>query len=160
MSSETTQRHSEALSGTQRHSEPLRGPLARGVHRPWPCVARPSTLSLTSAPPMSSLTRHLLSSPLCTTHRTGPRPFTGPLVTAHRWRWCRRSSRRTRRPPWRGTRYAAPPLAAWIRGPQRSSEVIICNKVQSGVIIRNQRTISGTQRALRGLSVALRGPQR
>ncbi len=52
------------------------------------------------------------------------------------------------------------PLAAWIRGPERSSEVIICNQGQSGVIIRNQRAISGTQRAISGLSVALSGPQR
>ena len=52
------------------------------------------------------------------------------------------------------------PLAAWMRGPERSSEVIICNQGQSGVIIRNQRALSGTQRAIRGLSVALSGPQR
>jgi hypothetical protein len=56
------------------------------------------------------------------------------------------------------------PLAAWMRGPERSSEVIICNQGQSGVIIRNQREISGTQRALSGtqsLSVATRwAPQR
>ena len=54
------------------------------------------------------------------------------------------------------------PLAAWMRGPERSSEVIICNQGQSGVIIRNQRALSGTQRAVRGLSVgpseALSGP--
>ena len=56
------------------------------------------------------------------------------------------------------------PLAAWMRGPERSSEVIICNQGQSGVIIRNQRALSGTQRALRGTqshSVATRwAPQR
>jgi len=52
------------------------------------------------------------------------------------------------------------PLAAWMIGNQRSSEVIICNQGQSVVIIRNQRALSGTQRALRGLSVALSGPQR
>jgi hypothetical protein len=52
------------------------------------------------------------------------------------------------------------PLAAWMRGPERSSEVMICNQGQSGVIIRNRRAISGTQRAIRGLSVALSGPQR
>jgi hypothetical protein len=52
------------------------------------------------------------------------------------------------------------PLAAWLRGPERSSEVIICNQGQSGVIIRNQRALSGTQRTIRGLSVALSGPQR
>jgi hypothetical protein len=69
---------------------------------------RLSTLSLTSAPPTSSLI-HLLSSLLCSTHSTGGCPFTRPLMTAHRWRWCRRSSRRTRRPPRRRTRYAAPP---------------------------------------------------
>jgi hypothetical protein len=47
-----------------------------------------------------------------------------------------------------------PPLAAWMRGPERSSEVIICNQGQSGVIIRNHRAISGTQRTIKGLSVA------
>jgi hypothetical protein len=56
------------------------------------------------------------------------------------------------------------PLAAWMRGPERSSEVIICNQGQSGVIIRNQRALSGTQRALSGTqshSVATRwAPQR
>jgi len=56
------------------------------------------------------------------------------------------------------------PLAAWMRGPERSSEVIICNQGQSGAIIRNQRAISGTQRALSGIqshSVATRwAPQR
>jgi hypothetical protein len=49
------------------------------------------------------------------------------------------------------------PLAAWMRGPERSSEVIICNQEQSGVIIRNQRALSGTQRALRGQSEPLGG---
>ena len=50
------------------------------------------------------------------------------------------------------------PLAAWMRGPERSSEVIICNQGQSVVIIRNQRALSGTQRALRGQSEASRWP--
>jgi ankyrin repeat protein len=53
------------------------------------------------------------------------------------------------------------PLAAWMRGPERSSEVIIGNQGQSGVIIRNQRALSGTQRALSGTqshSVATRWP--
>jgi hypothetical protein len=58
----------------------------------------------------------------------------------------------------------SPTLAAWIRGPGRSSEVIICNQGQSGVIIRNQMAISGTHRAISGTqshSVATRwGPQR
>ena len=40
------------------------------------------------------------------TYRPGRRPFTWPLLTAHRWRWCRRSSRRTRKPPRSRTRYA------------------------------------------------------
>ena len=35
------------------------------------------------------------------------------------------------------------PLVAWMRGPERSSEVIICNQGQSVVIIRNQRRVSG-----------------
>jgi hypothetical protein len=56
------------------------------------------------------------------------------------------------------------PLAAWMRGPERSSEVIICNQGQSGVIIRNQRALSGTQRPISGTqshSVATRwAPQR
>ena len=103
---------------------------------------------------------------LCSTHRPGGCPFTTLLLlTAHRWRWCRRSSRRTRRPPRRRAMYAAPtPLAAWMRGPERSSEVIICNQGQSEVIIRNQRALSGTQRAISGTqshSVATRwAPQR
>jgi hypothetical protein len=50
------------------------------------------------------------------------------------------------------------PLAAWMRGPERSSEVIIGNQGQSRLIIRNQRAISGTQGTIRGLSVALSGP--
>jgi hypothetical protein len=50
----------------------------------------------------------LLSLLLRSTHSTGGCPFTGPLCTAHRWRWCRRSSRRTRRPPCRRPMYAAP----------------------------------------------------
>jgi len=58
------------------------------------------------------------------------------------------------------TEVRRPPLAAWMRGPERSSEVIICNQGQSGVIICNNRALSGTQRAIRGLSVALSGPQR
>jgi hypothetical protein len=158
--SEGTQRHSE---GTQRHSEALRGPSARGLHRPSPCVA--SKHPVPHIRPAHVVAHHLLSLLLCSTHRAGGRPFTGPLVTTHRWRWCRRSSRRTRRPPWRGPRYAAPPpLAAWMRGPEQSSEVIICNQGQSGVIIRNRRALSGTQRALSGTqshSVATRwAPQR
>jgi hypothetical protein len=52
------------------------------------------------------------------------------------------------------------PLAAWMRGPERSSEVIICNQVQSGVIIRNQRALSGTQRHSEGNQRPLGGPQR
>jgi hypothetical protein len=56
------------------------------------------------------------------------------------------------------------PLAAWMRGPERSSEVIRCNQGHSVVIIRNQRALSGTQRALSGTqshSVATRwAPQR
>jgi hypothetical protein len=62
------------------------------------------------------------------------------------------------------------PLAAWMRGPERSSEVIICNQGQSGVIIRNQRAIRGTQshsvatrwapqRPSAGPSEAIRGTQ-
>ena len=55
------------------------------------------------------------------------------------------------------------PLAAWMRGPERSSEVIICNQGQSGVLIRNQRALSGTQGhsvATRWPSAALSGPLR
>jgi hypothetical protein len=57
--------------------------------------------------PTSYLTP-LLSSPRRATYSTEIRPFTAPLIKAHRWRWCRRSSRRTRRPPRRRSRYVAP----------------------------------------------------
>jgi len=163
------QRYSEALRGHQRHSEPLRGTqwhsaVLRGTQRALgtrsspPLALRSVQAPCPSHPPRP---RHRSSLLLCSTHRTGARPFTTPLRAAHRWRWCRRSSWRTRRPPRRGTWYAAPsPLAAWMRGPERSSEVIIGNQGQSVVIIRNQRALSATQRAIRGLSVALSGPQR
>jgi hypothetical protein len=146
------------------------GPQGEAAARPYdsahsPSLARPPQAPCPSHPPPPTSPLTLLSLLLCSTHSTGTRPFTAPLCTAHRWRWCRRSSRRTRRPPRRGPRYAAPsPLAAWMRGPERSSEVIRCNQGQSGVIIRNQRALSGTQRALSATqshSVATRwAPQR
>jgi hypothetical protein len=49
------------------------------------------------------------------------------------------------------------PLAAWMRGPERSSEVIICNQGQSGVIIRNQRALRGQSAALRATRWPLGG---
>jgi hypothetical protein len=111
--SEVIRDHSELLRASQWHSAALRGTQrGLGTRSSLPLalrIARPSTLSLTSAPPTSSLT-HLLSSLLCSTHSGIGCPFTAPLVTAHRWRWFRRSSLRTRRPPRRRrTRYAAPP---------------------------------------------------
>jgi len=52
------------------------------------------------------------------------------------------------------------PLAAWMRGPERSSEVIICNQGQSVVIIRNHRALSGHSAALRATRWPLGGPLR
>jgi len=87
------------------------GPQGEAAARPYdsahsPSLARPPQAPCPSHPPRP---RHRSSLLLCSTHRTGSCPFTGPLGTAHRWRWCRRSSRRTRRPPRRGAMYAAPP---------------------------------------------------
>jgi hypothetical protein len=108
------QRYSEALRGhqrplraTQRHSEAFRGAQrALGTRSSPPLALRSVQAPCPSHPPRP---RHRSSLLLCSTHRPGRRPFTRPLVTAHRWRWCRRSSRRTPRPPWRRTWYAAPP---------------------------------------------------
>ena len=91
------------------------GPQGEAAARPYdsahsPSLARPPQAPCPShlLPPTSSLTL-LLSLLLCSTHSSGCCPFTWPLCAAHRWRWCRRSSRRTRRPPWRQAGYAAPP---------------------------------------------------
>ena len=64
----------------------------------------------TSPPPplASSLSHPLLAVSAPYSWGTGRRPSTSPLRSAHRWRWFRRSSWRTRRPSWRRTRYAAP----------------------------------------------------
>ena len=82
------QRHSVAKRSTGRGRAAWGGGGAAVRLRTFAIARAPpaSTLSLTSAPPTSSLT-HLLSWLLCTTHRKGPRPFTWPLGTAHRWRW-------------------------------------------------------------------------
>ncbi len=166
-----TQRHSEVIrdhseplratqwhpAGTQRHSE---GPLGTRSSPPLALrIARPSTLSLTSAPPTSTLT-HLLSLLLCFTHSKGGCPFTWPLMAAHRWRWCRRSSWRTRRPPWRRTRYAAPPPlpcgSEALSGHQRSSYVIKGNQWSSFAIRGHSAPLRATQWPLNG---PLRGHQ-
>jgi hypothetical protein len=103
-----------------------------------PSLARPPQAPCPSHPPHP---RHRSSSHCCCVPRTvgADAPLQGEAAKA---------TNDVRRPS---------PLAAWMRGPERSSEVIICNQGQSGVIIRNQRAISGTQKALRGLSA---GPQR
>jgi hypothetical protein len=96
-----TQRHAVAFSGTQRRSEGL------GTRSSPPLALRSVQAPCPSHPPHP---RHRSSLLVCFTHRAGgTRPFTWPLRKAHRWPWCRRSSRRTRRPPRRGTMYAAPP---------------------------------------------------
>ena len=104
---------------------------------------------------------HLLSLLLCFTHSTSTRPFTGPLRTAHRWRWCRRSSRRTRRPPRRLTRYTAPTLPRASEansGHQRyESRAIWCHHSQSEA---TQRPLRGHSEALSGSSEVIRGTQR
>ena len=82
-----TQRHSVAFSGTQR---------ALGTRSSPPLALRSVRAPCPSHPPRP---RHRSSLLLCSTHRTGTHPFTWPLRAAPRWRWCRRSSRRTRRPP-------------------------------------------------------------
>ena len=91
----------------------------------------------------------------------GSTPFTWPLCAAHRWRWCRRSSRRTRRPPWRRTRYAAPlPLprgSEALGGHQRSSYVIKGNQGSSFAIRGQSAALRATRWPLGG---ALRGHQR
>jgi hypothetical protein len=89
------------------------GPQGEAAAQPYdsapsPSLARPPQAPCPSHPPHPPR-RSPTSLLLCSTHRAGVRPFTGPLSSAHRWRWCRRSSRRTRRPPRRGTMYAAPP---------------------------------------------------
>jgi hypothetical protein len=75
------------------------------------------------------------------TYRTGGRHSTTPRIIAHRCRWCRRCSWRTRRPSRRRTRYAAPgpvcharaasphpPPASWL---SRPSARLVCH-VQLG----------------------------
>jgi len=120
-----------------------------------------STLSLTSAPPTSPLT--LLAAVFHAQDGDTPLHYAAlysssvAVVQALLAAYPEAASAtdNVRRPS---------PLAAWMRGPERSSEVIICNRGQSGVIIRNQRALSGTQRALSGTqshSVATRwAPQR
>jgi len=133
----------------QRHSEARRGPSARGLHRPSPCVA--------SKPPVPHIcSTHLVAHPpsliAAVFHaQTGDTPLNvaavysssvavvQALLAANPEAATARNN--VRRPS---------PLAAWMRGPERSSEVIRCNQGQSGVIIRNQRALSGTQRHSEG----------
>ena len=75
------------------------------VRRPGPCVPRSWGLSPTRRPPCRSAAPLLA---VCAPYRTGRRHSTSPLSPTHRRRWCRRCLRRTRRPPRRRTRYAAP----------------------------------------------------
>jgi hypothetical protein len=151
--------HSEALSGIQRHSEAIRGPSARGLHRPSPCVASKhpvphirSTHLIAHPPTLLAAVFHAQhgSTPLhWAAHSSSSVAVVQALLAAYPE--AATATDNVCRPS---------PLAAWMRGPERSSEVIICNQGQSGVIIRNQRALSGTQRAISGLSVALSGPQR
>jgi len=73
------------------------------VRRPRPYVPRSCGLSPARRPPCCSAALLLA---VCATYSSGTRPSTAPLGTAHRCRWFRRSSQRTRRPPRRRPRYA------------------------------------------------------
>ncbi len=157
--SEVLSGSSEALSGMQRHSEALRGPSPRGLHRPSPCVAskhpvphiRPIHL-IAHPPSLLAAVFHAQwgNTPLhYAANHSSSVAVVQALLAANPEAATARDN--VRRPS---------PLAAWMRGPERSSEVIIGNQGQSGVIIRNNRALSGTQRTIRGLSVALSGPQR
>jgi hypothetical protein len=162
-SSETTQSHSEPLSGIQRHSEALRGPSARGLHRPSPCVASKHPVPLIrpahviAHPPSVLAAVFHAQDGFMPLHYAAACSSSVAVVQALLAAYPEAASATTkvRRPS---------PLAAWMRGPERSSEVIICNQGQSGVIIRNQRALSGTQRAISATqshSVATRwAPQR
>ena len=91
------------------------GSQGEAAARPYDSAHSPSLARPVQAPCPSHPLTHLIPHPLFTSPRratcsSGIRPFTTPLRTAHRWRWYRRSSRRTRRPPRRRTRYAAPTL--------------------------------------------------
>jgi hypothetical protein len=111
-----------------------------------------STLSLTSAPPTSSLI-HLIAAVFHTQNGWTPLHLAAgnsssvavvqALLAAYP-EAAKARDKAVRRPS---------PLAACIRGPEQSSKVIICNQGQSVVIIRNQRALSGTQRALSGTQI-------
>ena len=68
----------------------------QGTPPPAPCATR--LRPLPHPPPASWLSRPSARL-VCHVYRTRRRHSTAPLSTAHRCRWCRRCSRRTRRPP-------------------------------------------------------------
>ncbi len=160
--SEVIRDHSEPLRGTQWHSAALRGTQrALGTRSSPPLALRSVQAPCPSHPPRP---RHRSSTPLIAAvfhaqhgelplHVAAYHSSSVAVVQALLAANPEAASATTnvRRPS---------PLAAWLRGPERSSEVIICNQGQSGVIIRNQMALSGTQRTIRGLSVALSGTQR
>ena len=133
------------IRGDQRYSEALRG------HQPTHLVAHP--------PPLIAAVYHAQegNTPL---HRAAGNSSSVAVVQALLQAYpeaAKATDKSVCRPP--------SALAAWIRGPERSSYVIICNQWQSVVIIRNQRALSGTQMAIRatqshsvGPSEAISGP--
>ena len=175
--SEVLSGSSEVIRGTQRHSEVIRDHSEPLRATQWHSAALRGArraLGTRSSPP---LTLRSVQAP-CPSHLLHPR-HPPPLLAAvfhaqtertplHVAAWNSSSvavvqallaanpeaamaTTNVRRPS---------PLAAWMRGPERSSEVIICNQGQSGVIIRNQRALSGTQRALSATRWPLGGPLR
>jgi hypothetical protein len=158
--SEVIRDHSEPLRGTQWHSAALRGtqralgtrsspPLAlrRASKHPVPHICRthlvahpPSVLAAVFHAQFGGTPLHYAASNSSSVAVVQALLAANPEAAS--------VTNDVRRPS---------PLAAWMRGPERSSEVIIGNQGQSGLIVRNQRALSGTQRAIRGLSVALSG---
>ena len=150
--SEVIKEHSEALRGTQWHSAALRGTQRALCTRSSP----PLALRSASKHPVPHIRpTHLIAhpSPLIAAafhaqygwtplHRAAGFNSSLAVVQAllKAYPEAAKATTNVCRPS---------PLAAWIRGPERSSEVIIRNQVQSGVIIRNQMALSGTQRHIR-----------
>jgi ankyrin repeat protein len=151
--SEVIRDHSDALGGTQWHAAAIRGmqraPSARGVHRPSPCVASEhpvphicSTHLIAHPPSLIAAVFHAQDGDM-PLHYAAMNSSSVAVVQALLAANPEAASATS------NVRRPSPP-AAWMRGPERSSEVIICNQGQSGVIIRTQRALSGTQRALSG----------
>ena len=98
------------------------------VRRPQPCVPRSCGLSPTRRPPCCSAAPLLA---VCAPYSMGTRPSTAPLSTAHRRRWCRRCTRRTRMPSRRRPRYAA---SANIGGATAARSPVCC-----AIVVRASR---------------------